>query len=73
MAGDDKKDDQPQATKTKLDTIVSHLDEMKTLITSLQKEVDAETSMETPVVRPSVVVMILFLPSICNSTLQWQI
>jgi hypothetical protein len=41
MAGDDKRDDQPQATKTKLDTIVSHLDAMKTLITSLQKEMDA--------------------------------
>jgi putative Ca2+/H+ antiporter (TMEM165/GDT1 family) len=35
MAGDDKRDDQPQATKTKLDTIVSHLDAMKTLMTSL--------------------------------------
>jgi hypothetical protein len=31
----DKKDEQPQATMTKLDTIVSHLDAMKTLITSL--------------------------------------
>jgi hypothetical protein len=41
MAGDEKRDDQPQATKTKLDTIVSHLDAMKTLITSLQKEMDA--------------------------------
>jgi hypothetical protein len=41
MAGNDKRDDQPQATKTKLDTIVSHLDAMKTLITSLQKEMDA--------------------------------
>jgi hypothetical protein len=41
MAGGDKRDDQPQATKTKLDTIVSHLDAMKTLITGLQKEVDA--------------------------------
>jgi hypothetical protein len=41
MASDDKRDDQPQATKTKLDTIVSHLDAMKTLITGLQKEVDA--------------------------------
>jgi hypothetical protein len=41
MAGDDKRDDQPQATKTKLDTIVSHLDAMKTLITGLQKEVGA--------------------------------
>jgi hypothetical protein len=41
VAGDDKRDDQPQATKTKLDTIVSHLDAMKTLITGLQKEVDA--------------------------------
>jgi hypothetical protein len=41
MAGDDKRDDQPQATKTKLDTIVSHLVAMETLITSLQKEVDA--------------------------------
>jgi hypothetical protein len=41
MAGDDKRDDQPEATKTKLDTIVSHLDAMKTLITSLQKEMDA--------------------------------
>jgi hypothetical protein len=41
MAGDDKRDDQPQANKTKLDTIVSHLDAMKTLITGLQKEVDA--------------------------------
>jgi hypothetical protein len=40
MAGDDKRDDQPQATKTKLDTIVSHLDAIKILITSLQKEVD---------------------------------
>jgi hypothetical protein len=37
----DKKDEQSQATKTKLDTIVSHLDAMKTLITGLQKEVDA--------------------------------
>jgi hypothetical protein len=36
-----KKDEQPQATKTKLDTIVSHLDAMKTLITSFQKEMDA--------------------------------
>jgi hypothetical protein len=41
MAGDDKRDDEPQATKTKLDTIVSHLDVMKTLIAGLQKEVDA--------------------------------
>jgi hypothetical protein len=41
MAGYDKRDDQPQATKTKLDTIVSHLDAMKTLITSLQKEINA--------------------------------
>jgi hypothetical protein len=41
MAGDDKRDDQPQATKTKLDTIVSHLDAIKTLITSLQKEMNA--------------------------------
>jgi hypothetical protein len=41
MAGDDKRDDQPQATKTKLDTIVSHLDAMKTLIMGLQKEFDA--------------------------------
>jgi hypothetical protein len=41
MAGDDKRDDQLQATKTKLDTIVSHLDAMKTLITGLQKEVNA--------------------------------
>jgi hypothetical protein len=41
MAGDDKRDDQSQATKTKLDTIVSHLEAMKTLITSLQKEMDA--------------------------------
>jgi hypothetical protein len=41
MAGDDKRDDQPQATKTKLDTIVSHPDAMKTLITNLQKEMDA--------------------------------
>jgi hypothetical protein len=41
MADDDKRDAQPQATKTKLNTIVSHLDAMKTLITSLQKEVDA--------------------------------
>jgi hypothetical protein len=42
MAEDiDKKDGQPQATKTKLDTIVSHLDAMKTLITSLQKEMNA--------------------------------
>jgi hypothetical protein len=41
MAGDDKRDDQPQATKTKLDTIVSHLDAMKTLITGFQKEVNA--------------------------------
>jgi hypothetical protein len=42
MAEDvDKKDDQPQAAKTKLNTIVSHLDAMKTLITGLQKEVDA--------------------------------
>jgi hypothetical protein len=42
MAEDvDKKDGQPQTTKTKLDTIVSHLDAMKTLITGLQKEVDA--------------------------------
>jgi hypothetical protein len=40
MTGSDKRDDQPQATKTKLDTIVSHLDAMKTLITSLQKEMD---------------------------------
>jgi hypothetical protein len=39
MEGDDKRDDQPQATKTKLDTIVSHLDAMKTLITGLQKDV----------------------------------
>jgi hypothetical protein len=31
MAEDiDKKDEQPHATKTKLDTIVSHLDAMKT-------------------------------------------
>jgi hypothetical protein len=37
----DKKDEQLQTTKTKLDTIVSHLDAMKTLITSLQKEMDA--------------------------------
>jgi hypothetical protein len=29
MAGDDKRDDRPQATKTKLDTIVSHLDAIK--------------------------------------------
>jgi hypothetical protein len=41
MASDDKRDDQPQATKSKLDTIVSHLDAMKTLITSLQKEMNA--------------------------------
>jgi hypothetical protein len=42
MAEDvDKKDDQPQAAKTKLNTIVSHLDAMKTLITSLQQEMDA--------------------------------
>jgi hypothetical protein len=41
MADNDKRDDQPQATKTKLDTIVSHFDAMKTLITSLQKEMDA--------------------------------
>jgi hypothetical protein len=41
MAGDDKRDAQPQASKTKLDTIVSHLDAMKTLITGLKKEVDA--------------------------------
>jgi hypothetical protein len=41
MAGNDKRDDQPQATKTKLDTNVSHLDATKTLITGLQKEVDA--------------------------------
>jgi hypothetical protein len=42
MAEDvDKKDDQPQAAKTKLNTIVSHLDVMKTLITSLQQEMDA--------------------------------
>jgi hypothetical protein len=42
MAEDvDKKDEQPQATKTKFDTIVSHLDAMKMLITSLQKEMDA--------------------------------
>jgi hypothetical protein len=41
MAEDvDKKDEQPQATKTKLNTIVSHLDAMKMLITSLQKEMD---------------------------------
>jgi hypothetical protein len=40
MAGDDKRDAQPQATKTKLDNIVSHLGAMKTLITGLQKEVD---------------------------------
>jgi hypothetical protein len=37
MAEDvDKKDDQPQAAKTKLNTIMSHLNAMKTLITSLQ-------------------------------------
>jgi hypothetical protein len=41
MAGGDKRDDQPQATMTKLDTIVSHLDAMKTQITGLQKEVVA--------------------------------
>jgi hypothetical protein len=42
MAEDiDKKDDQPQAAKTKLNTIVSHLDAMKMLITSLQQEMDA--------------------------------
>jgi hypothetical protein len=41
MAGNDKRDDQPQANKTKLDTIVSYLDAMKRLITSLQKEMDA--------------------------------
>jgi hypothetical protein len=41
MAGDDKRDDQLQATKTKLDTIVSHLDAMKPQITGLQKEVNA--------------------------------
>jgi hypothetical protein len=41
MAGVGKRDDQPQATKTKLDTIMSHLDAMKTLIMGLQKEVDA--------------------------------
>jgi hypothetical protein len=36
MAEDvDKNHEQPQATKNKLDTIVSHLDAMKTLITSL--------------------------------------
>jgi hypothetical protein len=35
MAGDDKREDQLQATKTKLDTIASHLDAMKTLITGL--------------------------------------
>jgi hypothetical protein len=40
MADDDKRDAQ-QDTKTKLDTIVSHLDAMKTLITSLQKEMNA--------------------------------
>ena len=42
MAEDvDKKDEQLQATKTKLDTIVSDLDAMKMLITGLQKEMDA--------------------------------
>jgi hypothetical protein len=42
MAEDiDKKDEQPHATKTKLNTIVSHHDAMKTLITSLQQEMDA--------------------------------
>jgi hypothetical protein len=41
MAGDNTRDDQPQATKTKLDTTVSHLDAMKTLITSFQKEMNA--------------------------------
>jgi hypothetical protein len=41
MAEDvDKKDDQSQAVETKLNTIVSHLDAMKTSITSLQKEMD---------------------------------
>jgi hypothetical protein len=59
MAGDDKRDAQTQATKTTLDTIVSHLDAMKTLITSLQKEMMLETSMDAPVVRASMVVMIL--------------
>jgi hypothetical protein len=42
MAEDlDKKDEQPLATKTKIDTIVSHLEAMKMLITSLQKDKDA--------------------------------
>jgi hypothetical protein len=40
MAGDEKRDEQLHATKTKFDTIVSHLNAMKTLITSLQKEMD---------------------------------
>jgi hypothetical protein len=40
MAGDSKRDDHQQGTKTKLDSILSHLDAMKTLITGLQKEVD---------------------------------
>jgi hypothetical protein len=61
MAGDDKRDNQPQSTKTKLDTIVSHLDAMKTLITGLQKEVDAGDLHGHACWRPSVVVMILFL------------
>jgi peptide subunit release factor RF-3 len=42
MAKDvDKKDDQPRAAKTKLNTIVSHPDAMKTSITSLQQEMYA--------------------------------
>jgi hypothetical protein len=40
MARDDKREDQPQAAETKLDTIVSHLNAMKMLITSLEKEMN---------------------------------
>jgi hypothetical protein len=36
-----KKDEHPQATKTKIDTIVSHLDAMKMLITRLQNLITA--------------------------------
>jgi hypothetical protein len=62
MAEDvDMKDEQPQATKTKLDTIVSHLDAMKMLITSYRRRWMVKTSVDTPVVRATMAVMIILL------------
>jgi hypothetical protein len=62
MAEDvDMKDEQPQATKTKLDTIVSHLDAMKMLITSYRRRWMVKTSVDAPVVRATMAVMIILL------------